>query len=68
MLVVIVPELFQLARQVDDVPEQYVIEILPPDRAPISRSIKGSDNGTWGIDLISLYLIHMNLPPHRMGS
>ena len=32
MLVVVIPEFRQLARQVDGIPEKYPIEVLAPDR------------------------------------
>jgi hypothetical protein len=52
MLVVVISEFVQLTRQVEHVPEKYVIEILAPNRAdqPFDEPMR---NGAYGIDLIS---------------
>ena len=53
--IVIIPECLQLARQVERVPEQHLVEILAPDRAdqPFDERMRNRDVRN-GFDLLDL--------------
>jgi len=52
MRVVILPKFFQFPLQVAAVPEECMVKIFTAN-GPVSRSMKGCDNGAQGTDLIS---------------